>query len=108
MVMAIMPRRGKKMLYCTNDLVEKLAIECARGSYQRSLVEGCARWSGSDIENKWGARYHKSREALAQRLVARGLYLQNYTIDGKKFLIVGIDNDDCNGVDSDDLLDMWI
>lgn len=106
--MAIVPNYGKKMIYCTNDLVEKLATECARGSYQRSLVEGFARWSGSDIQNQWGARYHESREALAQRLVARGLHLQNYTVNGKKFLIVGVDNDDCNDVDSGDLLDMWI
>lgn len=106
--MAIIPKRGAKMIYCTNELVEKLATECARGSYQRSLVEGFARWSGSDIQNQWGARYHESREALAQRLVARGLHLQNYTVGGKKFLIIGIDSDDCNDVDSDDLLDMWI
>lgn len=106
--MAIMPKSGAKVIYCTNDLVEKLATECARGSYQRSLVEGYARWSGSDIQNRWGSRYHQSREALALRLVARGLYIQNYTVDGKKFLVVGMDNDDCNDVDGDDLLDIWI
>jgi hypothetical protein len=45
----------------------------AHGSYQMSLLTGWARWSGSDISNKWGARYHASRLSLLARLKAAGV-----------------------------------
>lgn len=43
----------------------------ARGSYQRSLAEGSARWSGADLAGaarRWGGRYRASREALHARI----------------------------------------
>lgn len=95
------------MIYCTNELVEKLATECSRGSYQLSLVFGQARWSGSDVQNEWGARYAESRKNLHMRLVARGMHTDEVYVDGKVFLVVGATIDDVNGVDADDLLRAW-
>ena len=45
----------------------------AHGSYQTSLLTGASRWSGSDIRNKWGGRYHASRLSLLVRLKAAGV-----------------------------------
>lgn len=45
----------------------------AKGSYQVSLLTGWARWSGSDIRNQWGSRYHASRVSLLARLRAAGV-----------------------------------
>lgn len=47
--------------------------EYARGCYQLSLLTGGSRWSGSDIANQWGARYHASRRNLLARLKAAGV-----------------------------------
>lgn len=102
-----MPRYGTKMICCTNELVEKLATECARGSYQRSLVEGYARWSGSDVNNEWGARYAESRKNLHVRLVARGMHTDEVYVDGKVFLVVGATIEEVNEVTPGDLLTIW-
>lgn len=107
MVLVIMPRCGVEMIYCTNNLVYDLAMECARGSYQRSLVEGASRWSGSDINNQWGARYAESRKKLHMRLVARGMHTDEVYVDGKVFLVVGATLDEVNDVDADALLRAW-
>ena len=48
---------------------------CARGSYQRGLLSGSQRWSGADLRGnaaRYGARYHRSRQALLRRLASRG------------------------------------
>lgn len=95
------------MICCTNDLVEAIAMECARGSYQRALVEGFARWSGSDVKNEWGARYAESRKNLHVRLVARGVHTDEVYVDGKVFLVCGATIDEVNEVDANDLLSAW-
>jgi len=54
-----------------------LAVQSARGSYQRSLLTGGSNWSGSDLRgkaNRYGGRYRASRDSLVRRL--RGLGLQ--------------------------------
>lgn len=48
-------------------------MACARGDYQRALLEGRARWSGADLRGraaKWGARYAGSRQALRARVAS--------------------------------------
>lgn len=95
------------MIYFANDLVRSLAVECARGSYQLSLVFGQARWSGSDVQNEWGARYAESRKNLHMRLVARGMHTDEVYVDGKVFLVVGATIDEVNELDGDDLLRAW-
>ena len=50
-------------------------LKHARGTYQRDLLEGRARWSGSDLRGKarqYGGRYATSRGNLATRLQAAG------------------------------------
>lgn len=48
---------------------------CARGDYQRDLVEGNARWSGADLSGKaatFGLHYQTSRRNLVRKLRAAG------------------------------------
>lgn len=50
-------------------------LTCARGSYQRSLLTGGSRWSGSDLKGRarhWSGRYAESRKALLRRLERAG------------------------------------
>jgi len=55
---------------------------CARGSYQRDLLDGLESWSGSSLKGKagqYGARYHASRQALLARIntrLPRGVYCE--------------------------------
>lgn len=82
-------------------------MECARGSYQRELVDGNGRWSGSDCRNRWGARYSQSRVSLLERLNGKGLWVDTVVVDGRVFLVVAADERDFDSVDSDELLDAW-
>lgn len=48
----------------------------ARGDYQRALLTGAARWSGSDLRGaaaEYAGRYRTSRQNLLDRLVLAGL-----------------------------------
>lgn len=48
-----------------------LAHSCARGSYQRALLEGYQAWSGADLvgkAKKWSSGYAASRDALIERI----------------------------------------
>lgn len=57
-------------------------LKHARGTYQRDILEGRARWSGSDLIGKAGqyrGRYKTSRENLAARLVAAGHVVETRT-----------------------------
>jgi hypothetical protein len=53
-----------------NDLPEEITTTingCARGSYQRHLLDGGESWSGASLQGKaseYGARYAASRENL--------------------------------------------
>lgn len=95
------------MIFCTSDFVRTIARECARGSYQRELIDGYRRWSGSDCQNRWGARYNASRQSLLARIVERGLCVDTVVVDGMLFLVVAADERDFDSVDSDELLDAW-
>jgi hypothetical protein len=80
--------------YYANEKSKDLASACARGSYQRDLLEGDARWSGADLAGKarsYGARYHESRENLKKRLLASGLVYLEATIGRhrKRILLIG-------------------
>lgn len=74
-----------------------MARECARGSYQHSLVEGQARWSGADLKgkaSKYGAHYHTSRNALVQAMRAAGLRLTWLTAAHGRHVLV-VSSEDC-------------
>lgn len=62
-------------IYASDD-AHDLALACARGCYQRDLLNGLARWSGADLQGrarKFGGRYAASRESLLERLCGAGL-----------------------------------
>ncbi len=69
------------------------ALACARGSYQKSLVQGYVRLSGTDLRGKaarWGASYARSRAALVRRLLAAGLAVGERTgPDHIRILLIG-------------------
>ena len=49
------------------------AFECARGSYQRAVLNGTEAWSGSTLTGRaarYGSKYRTSREELLARLEA--------------------------------------
>ena len=96
------------VLYPTCEYVEKQCFKLCQGNYQRGLVDGFYRWSGSDIQNKWGARYMESRRALRRRLEEAGLTTIETMVAGRSYLIVGISLDDCETVKDDELLDYWV
>lgn len=67
--------RGANTEYLDDHALET-ARKCACGSYQESLIEGEARWSGADLRGKasrYGGRYAASREALLRRFRDAGL-----------------------------------
>lgn len=54
------------------DILGVLAL-ASRGRYQFALVEGRARWSGSDLRGRareYAGRYARSRRALLARILA--------------------------------------
>ena len=56
-------------------------LDLARGSYQRALLIGYARWSGSDLKGralKYSAHYARSRKNLLARLEAAGFRVRVY------------------------------
>ena len=58
-------------------------IELARGEYQRDILEGRARWSGSNLTGRaasYGGRYRASRHRLAERLTAAGFAVDVRTV----------------------------
>lgn len=95
------------MIFFTQKSARDRAIGESRGIYQRGLVNGEHRWSGSDIQNKWGAGYKDSRDALRQRLLATGLLIDEVVVDGKVFLVVGWTQSEINEVTPGDLLTIW-
>lgn len=96
------------MLYPTCEYVKNQCLRECQGSYQRDLVDGFYRWSGSDIQNKWGARYMESRRALRSRIEDSGLTTIEVMIAGRLYLIVGISLEHCETVTSEELLDYWV
>jgi hypothetical protein len=53
------------------ELADAAFYRLAQGSYQEDLIDGRARWSGSELKGqakKWGANYQRSRLALLRRL----------------------------------------
>ena len=96
------------MIFCTSDLAWKIARKQVQGVYQRDLLMGVKRISGSDIQNKWPERYKKSRESLIKRIVATGLTVDEQTVGNRCFLVVGVSQDDCEAVTADELDACWI
>lgn len=55
---------------------QKKALGLTRGRYQRSLIEGRARWSGADLQGtakSYNGKYATSRENLINRLRKSGI-----------------------------------
>ena len=53
-----------------------IAEQCARGSYQDSLIRGVARWSGADLigtARKYAGHYSRSRDSLVHKMRTAGL-----------------------------------
>ena len=96
------------MIFCTSLFVEKIVRKQAQGTYQDRCAIGLQRISGSDIENRWGARYKKSRENLIKRIVDSGLTVDEQTVGNRSFLVVGVSQDDCEAVTADELIARWI
>jgi len=72
---------------------EIIAAQVARGSYQRALAAGTARWSGADLAGKasrYSGRYRDSRNAFVGALRAAGLSVA-WAEDkaGRQILVVG-------------------
>jgi hypothetical protein len=58
--------------------VYETALRCARGCYQRALIEGSEAWSGGTLRGKaarYVGRYRVSAANLRERLEAAGLFL---------------------------------
>lgn len=96
------------MLYPTCEYVRNQCFKKCQGSYQRDLIHGLYRWSGSDIENKWGARYMESRRSLRRRIEEAGLTTIETMVAGRSYLVVGVSLDDCETVTTEELLDYWV
>lgn len=96
------------MLYPTSEYVKNQCLKQCQGRYQRDLVDGFYRWSGSGIQNKWGNRYAESRRALRSRIEESGLTAIGTIVGGKCYLVVGTSLDDCEAVTEEELLDYWI
>lgn len=55
------------------DVTPDRAMTCARGCYQRAVLDGWHTWSGSSLKGKareYGGRYARSRVSLRERLDA--------------------------------------
>ena len=68
-----------------------IADQLARGSYQRDLVAGNARWSGADLRGKaarYAGHYASSRHSLVRRLRAAGLSVECTMIARRHVLVV--------------------
>jgi hypothetical protein len=67
---------GSGWTIITDDAAHARALELARGSYQRGLLNGIESLSGSTLRGaarSWGSRYKISRENLLARLSAAGV-----------------------------------
>ena len=67
-------------IYASDEARER-ALQCARGRYQRSLLEGppWADWDGRDLvgyAKVWSAQYWYSRRALLRRMRDAGLIVR--------------------------------
>lgn len=61
---------------CSNEAVYTKALACAKGSYQRAIIEGRHNLSGSTLRGKaksYGHHYAQSRAHLLTRLTAAGI-----------------------------------
>lgn len=67
---------GKHVKQTPRDAQEWM-FALARGSYQRAIATGRARWSGADLRGKaarrWGAHYKHSRRTLLHRALRAGV-----------------------------------
>lgn len=96
------------MIYPTSEYVKTQCLKLCRGEYQRNIIEGYHRWSGSDIKNKWGANYYRSRAALRDRIEEYGLSTLDVEITGRVFLVVGTSMDECESVTDISLDEYWV
>jgi len=76
-----------------NEQALTQALEQARGTYQRALLLGVEALSGSTLKGKarqYGARYHRSREALLGRLTEAGIpWCERRGDHGRRILVIG-------------------
>lgn len=69
------------------------ALKCARGSYQRALLEGQENLSGSTLRGearRWSSRYAESRHNLLDRMDREGVLWEERRGDhGRRILVIG-------------------
>lgn len=73
-----------------DDDARIIAHQVARGSYQRSLLDGSAAWSGAGLRGtagRYGARYSQSRASLLARLRAAGLHVITFPLKSGKICV---------------------
>lgn len=74
--------------------IESLILSCARGCYQRALLEGREPWSGAGLRGRaaqFGARYARSRKGLVDRINAAlpsGWRAETRICDRRRVLVV--------------------
>ena len=77
----------------TADQALEAALLLAKTEYQRDVLTGAQRLSGSDLKGtarKYAGRYHSTRLALLARIAAAGIPFRVLTGDrGLKFLAWG-------------------
>ena len=69
------------------------AMACARGDYQRGIVDGHENLSGSSLRGaakEWSSRYAHSRRALLSRMTAAGVVWREETgPHSRRVLVLG-------------------
>jgi hypothetical protein len=71
-----------------NPGYKEQAYGLAKGDYQRGLLDGTYRWSGSDIKGKYKGSYQSSRNKLLTRLQSAGIPAQKVKKDSNRVVLV--------------------
>lgn len=79
----------------TSEIFRSMALKCARGRYQKSLLEGSESWNGDTLRGRardWLDKYRRSREALLVRLRKANLVVvvrgRAATVTGSRYHVV--------------------
>jgi len=82
-------------LAVTREAYEK-ALACARGRYQRALIEGYQTWSGADLTGtaaNYRGRYSESRDNLLRRMTHAGVPWAEVRVGHcrRRCVVIGLD-----------------
>lgn len=65
--------------------------KCAKGKYQRALLDGRQRWSGADLQGKakhWSMVYSTRRANLLERIRKAGFTVEFRTVNRIKTAVI--------------------